>query len=49
MILEVVKSKIKPLDERAMGLAQKRLDSLTKPLGSNFSGLGGSYRTLIAF
>ncbi len=34
MILEVVKSKIKPLDERAMGLAQKRLDSLTKPLGS---------------
>jgi len=34
MNLEVAKSKIKPLDGEAMELAQKRLDSLTKPLGS---------------
>ncbi len=34
MNLESVKGRIKPLDERAMELAQKRLDSLTKPLGS---------------
>ncbi|MDP3013662.1 MAG: nicotinate-nucleotide--dimethylbenzimidazole phosphoribosyltransferase, partial [Candidatus Subteraquimicrobiales bacterium] len=34
MNLESVKGRIKPLDERAMELAQKKLNSLTKPLGS---------------
>ncbi|MDO8885295.1 nicotinate-nucleotide--dimethylbenzimidazole phosphoribosyltransferase [Candidatus Oleimmundimicrobium sp.] len=34
MSLEVAKNKIRTLDEGAMELAQKKLDSLTKPLGS---------------
>ncbi len=34
MNLEVAKSKVKSLNKEAMELAQKRLDSLTKPLGS---------------
>lgn len=34
MNLEVTKNKIRALDESAMELAQKKLDSLTKPLGS---------------
>lgn len=34
LLLEQTIAQIQPLDEEAMAAARKRLDSLTKPLGS---------------